>query len=106
MYIIDISNPDQASIVGTWNYGPIGAVSVSNSYAYVIVSRSSFYVIDISNPQIPYAVGYYNSNGFFDTFTDILYISPYVIVANGATTWGTSGFKVIDVSYPTAPMVT
>jgi len=63
MLIIDVSDPYDPTLAGS--YGPIQAtdIYVAGDYAYAATGNSGFQIIDVSNPAIPNLVESYDTPG-------------------------------------------
>ena len=100
LQIVDISNPEDLSIVGYYDDNPSTSkkVCVSDNFAYLEDEEDGLLVIDISDPQNPYQVG------ACDTLTkiaDMFFSDDYIYVVEYK--WRDGGLGVIDVSDPTNP---
>jgi hypothetical protein len=95
LQIIDVSNPTNPTLVGT--YVPIVArdVHVSGNYAYVTDDGIGFQIINVSNPTNPTLEGTLALSSLADS---VYQSGNYAYVANSE-----SGLKIIDVSSPTNP---
>lgn len=96
LYILDISNPTQPTIIG--NYKSTGyseGVTVEGKYAYVADGPGGLRIVDISDRTHPVEVSSaYKLNYAFDVIIDGNY--TYVAAAG-------AGLLVADVSDPTRP---
>ena len=91
LWIVDISDINNFTLVGSLESIPRGKIAVSGDYAYV--AGSSFQVIDISDPTNPAVVGTASVNA-----SNVVISGDYAYVAG-------SSFQVIDISDPTNPTV-
>jgi len=93
--IVDVSNPDVPSEIGSHDIPPWSTcdVAVAGNYAY-LAHAYGLSIIDVSDPTAPTEIGFYGPSDWNDT----------VAVAGGyAYTAGRDGLHIIDVSDPTAP---
>jgi hypothetical protein len=97
MEVLDVSDPTNLQQVSssTMLGGFITDISLSGSYAYVIVGGKGLWVIDISDPIHPNELGFLNSTGFAE---GVAVESNYVYLASGG-----AGLRVIDVTIPANP---
>lgn len=104
--VIDISNPDSLTQVGTVQntalLSGIRSIKVAGNYAYAAgASVDSFVVLNISNPASPTIVGSITDGTNLDL--------PFDIAINGAYAYVSSNLKnrltVINISNPAAPVV-
>ena len=99
LQIIDISNPANPTLIGTYNTsGAAYSVAVSGRYAYVVDYASGLQIIDISNPATPTLTGTYDTSG---NALGIAVSGRYAYVADDA-----SGLQIIDISNPATPTLT
>ena len=88
--------PDYLDRVGEWPDGPAESLAVAGDYAYV-GARSTLVVMDVSDPADPHVVGrVFFPNGYV---RGIAVSGDYAYVAAGD-----AGFRVIDISTPSAPI--
>ncbi|MFA7315118.1 MAG: tail fiber domain-containing protein, partial [Candidatus Magasanikbacteria bacterium] len=99
-FVIDTSDPNNPTTVGSLDVGGIASFSVSGNYAYagLFLYNDNFLVIDISNPASP------TTTGIFDLMDGVggIYISGnYAYVG----TYGDfeDNLKILDISNPTSP---
>lgn len=93
--IIDISTPDEPTLVAQTDFLPnlITGVAIAGAYVYVTCGAGLF-IFDISNPVVPIQVG------FLDTAS-----VPLAVAVEGQYAYLASGLlSVIDVSNPAAPI--
>ncbi|GEM_PF-993987 len=97
LYVIDITNPANPSIKGSWsaNAGTntFSGVAVKGKYAYVTEYHNGVHVVDISNPAKPAGVA--KLMGMDANDIKILGNYAYVSVRY-------QGFNIIDISNPTS----
>jgi hypothetical protein len=104
LYIINISDPDNPSLVSQYvpTSGRAMEVVVDGNHAYIGTGPSGLCILDISNPSEPTLVRYVPTNDAFGVDK----LGDYVYVADGGSADETEGyFKVIDVSTPSAAYV-
>ena len=95
LLVIDISDPTNLTLAGSYIRSYPKDVHVSGNYAYVADSDSGLLVIDISYPASPTLAGAYDTSGG----TNDVYVSDnYAYVDDEG-----SGLLVIDISDPTNP---
>ena len=92
LQIIDVSNPRNATIIGSCDIGRAVRVYVSGNHAYIVDGRSRLQIIDISNPSNPRMIWSCNTPGYAE---EAVVLGDYAYVAAGS-----SGLQVIDVSNP------
>jgi hypothetical protein len=103
LYIYDISNPVNPTLLGTWgdpNNDPrryVSSIAAYASYAYVVDYHYGIHVIDISNPANPVEVnsviGQNDPNA-----NDIKVFGNYLFLSTRY-----EGFRVYDISNPASP---
>jgi hypothetical protein len=93
--IIDISNPNNPVLKGSYKIFGGQGVQVVGNYAYVADGASGLQIIDISNPLTPTLKGNYNTSGYA---FDVQLVGNYAYVADGD-----SGLQIIDISNPLTP---
>jgi hypothetical protein len=91
--IIDISNPSQPVVKGSYKISGGQGVQIVGNYAYV-AGGSGLKIIDISNPLTPTLKGNYYT---FDA-EGVQVIGNYAYIAASV-----SGLKIIDISNPLTP---
>ncbi|MFH1700755.1 MAG: hypothetical protein ABIE07_09235 [Candidatus Zixiibacteriota bacterium] len=98
-YTLDISDPANPLLLGTYNPGVpyIYNVSLIGNYAYLGENLSGFEVIDISDPSSPTKVG--PSYHPPDVAKDFVFANGYAFLANRA-----GGVRVYDISDPASPV--
>ncbi len=104
LVIIDASDDTKLSVLGTLYEGlSLSSVTISEGYAYV--STGSLHILDLSNPALPAEVSMYRHPASLTTVEgkEVSVQGGYAYsifrdMANNAT-----GFRVVDVSDPTAP---
>ena len=101
LYIIDISDPANPSVISTWpnpgaETGP-SSFAKKGDYVFVVYYHYGFYVIDVSDPANPVKVAevieYHNPNA-----NDIKVFGDYLFVSTRY-----EGFRVYNISEPTNP---
>ncbi len=91
--IIDISDPENPSVVGILDIGYFGyAVAVEGTTAYVANRLSGLQIIDVSDPFSPTLIGTVNTPGSAEGIT-VIGTTVYVADERG-------GLQIIDVSDP------
>lgn len=96
LFVIDVSDPTDPSIVGFVDPGTATGVAVSGSFAYVADSAfDGLHAIDISDPTNPAVVGSVVTTGDFDRRVAVSGAMAYVT--------DSSFLHVIDVSDPQNP---
>lgn len=102
MYIIDITDPENPTIVSNIAVGSgdpelfaaASAVVVAGNYAYV--ATAGIDIVDISDPSNPYKVGHYDNGA---DYASGIYISGrYAYLASNY-----SGLEIVDISDPSHP---
>jgi hypothetical protein len=100
--IVDISNPQNPTLLYSSEYSATYAVAVVDSLAYVAISldeyNSGIGILDVSNPQDPVQVGLYQTSG----------TARSIAVSNSFAYMTLSGypsnvFEIIDVTNPLNP---
>jgi len=92
--IIDITDPETPSIVGTYNTpGSARGVFVLGNYAYV-ADLSGLIILNISDPTNPIFVGYYDTPG--DCYS-------VFVVGNYAYCGSSYNLKIVNISNPASP---
>lgn len=80
LQIVDISEPNNPIIVGTYNTpNPAQSVEIEGNYAY-IADTFGIQVVDVSNPTTPTEVGYYK---YLRQASDVAIVDDYLYVADG-----------------------
>ena len=105
LYVVDLSPPESASVIGSLNVLPNTEIAVANGVVYAseveFVSRAGFLdfltMIDVTDPASPTVMGRIETSGGVQ---DIAVHDQFAYVK----IWGSS-FDVIDVSDPTAPVM-
>ncbi|MBI5359981.1 MAG: hypothetical protein HZA48_05305 [Planctomycetes bacterium] len=97
LQIIDITNPELLSLVGSYGTIQTNDIYVAGNYAY-LVGNTGLQIIDISNQALPVLTGSYDTPG-----------NAYGVYVNGnyafvADTIG--GLQIIDISNPALPTLT
>src|SRR5262249_13637152 len=97
LQIVDISNPSQPALIGSWTDGSgyqAYGVAANGSVVYLADSGNGLKVLDVSNPSAPILIG-------------SLGIPTRVLTLSGSTLYLQSGgyVFVVDVTDPTAPAV-
>ncbi|MBD2692064.1 DUF4347 domain-containing protein [Anabaena catenula] len=93
--IIDISDPNNPVLKGSYDISNGRSVKIVGNYAYVADGYSGLQIINISNPAAPTLVGNYDTNG---NALDVEIVGNYAYVADS-----TSGMQIINISNPAAP---
>lgn len=97
LYIIDISDPTEPSVIGFYDSpGFSENVYIEGNYAYIADGSEGLTVVDISNLDSPREVGSLTTLGYAFDVTVANHMA-YVAAAG-------AGLKVIDVHYPTGPI--
>ncbi len=99
MAVIDISDPTDAAVIGSFSFGSVASpdLSVEGNYAFTTGLRHGIKVFDISVPTAPAQIVYYSST-----------VSPIIghDTAGGhaylGEVWG--GLTVLDISNPASPV--
>ncbi len=94
--VVDISDPADPRIIGSYNRGneadySVRAVSISNGFVYCVVDEVGLHAINISNPARPAPEGSVRFNG--QAFDLVLYGNYAYVVG-----WGGVGLQTIDIS--------
>lgn len=98
LQIIDISNPESPSFVGSYETNQYAySVSVNGPYAYIASRTLGILIIDVDDPANPFLVG---SISQFIDFREIEVVGniAYTVASNGA-------LVIVDASDPTTPRV-
>lgn len=96
--IIDITNPSNPSIVGSYNSGALG-IFINGNYAYCAAYIDGLLILDVSDPTSPWLVGSYNPYSYSFISAEDVYVSgSYAYVA-----FGEAGLEIIDISNPEFP---
>jgi hypothetical protein len=98
LYIIDVSNPKAAAVMGNYpmprfTYG----MDIEGDFAYLANSDTGFHIVDIRNPASPKLQGSIRLEG-----------EPCGVAVQGKyayVTCGPSGLQVVDISNPAVPRV-
>jgi hypothetical protein len=97
LYIIDISDPYNPEIVGSYDQMDCGNdVAISGSYVYVADGDSGLQILDISNPENPLMIANYDTPGYAFSLT---FSGSLVYIADGDY-----GLQIIDVTDPYNPI--
>jgi hypothetical protein len=99
--LVDISDPSQPTLTGSYAYSEVSDVDVSGNLACVAVGNGGMKILDISDPSLPTQVGAYNGEGIC---MDVEVAGDYAFTANSIFMGG-PGFQVIDISDPTTPVL-
>ncbi|MEW6380204.1 MAG: chitobiase/beta-hexosaminidase C-terminal domain-containing protein [bacterium] len=96
LQIIDISQPDQPAIRGSYDTpGWASGVQVQSNFAYIADGYSGLQVIDISRPDAPALTGSYDTPGY-----------AYGVFVRGTCAYVADdrcGLQIIDISQPARP---
>jgi len=101
--IIDISNPLNPSVAGSYAkgistpYNYYSSVAVRDNYAYVVEYHNGLRVIDVSNPASPVEVSTIIGTPNQHNYNDIKLFGGYAFVSERY-----QGFDIIDISNPTS----
>jgi len=97
LYVVDISDPENPSLAGS--YKGLGAkeVQVSGKYAYIASMYSGLQIVDISDPENPSLAGSY-ADELNTGAEDVYVLGDYAYVTSIS-----SGFQIIDVKDPKNP---
>ncbi|MBD2417171.1 DUF4347 domain-containing protein [Anabaena cylindrica FACHB-243] len=93
--IIDISNPAQPIVKGSYKISGGLSVQVVGNYAYVADDDKGLQIIDISNPTKPTLKGSYDTPSYA---RDVQVVGNYAYVTDRD-----SGLQIIDISNPITP---
>jgi len=99
LYILNISDPTNPSLVGTYTStsNEVREVSLIGDYAYITCTWAGFEVIDISDPSAPTKVGPTHTGS--GVAVDFVFANGYGFLANRE-----SGIRVYDVYDPANPV--
>jgi len=92
--IVDISTPDNPTLVGSFRTAEARDIAVRGEYAFVADGERGLKVLDVSDPRVPAEIGMRKT---MDARA-IALEGDIAFIADGA-----SGLKVIDVSSPVQP---
>jgi hypothetical protein len=92
--IVDISSPDNPTLVGGFRTAEARDIAVRGEYAFVADGERGLKVLDVSDPRVPAEIGMRKT---MDARA-IALEGDIAFIADGA-----SGLKVIDVSSPVQP---
>ncbi|RLE69075.1 MAG: hypothetical protein DRJ45_07100, partial [Thermoprotei archaeon] len=103
LYIIDISDPTNPTVVSTWpNPGGYGEAPSSfakkDNYVFVVRYYYGFYVIDVSDPANPVEVAEVGMEYANPAANDIKVFGDYLFVSTRY-----EGFRIYNISDPTNP---
>jgi len=94
-YIIDISEPNQPRILGTYEMtGFAYGLDVAGDFAFIANSDTGFHIIDIKDPSSPKPVGKLRTDG-----------ECYAVAVEEGCAYiadGDGGLKILDVSDPSS----
>lgn len=104
--IIDISNPQNISLLGSYaTPGQAKSISILSNLAYITDGEWGLEIVDVSNPQSPVLVGSYNTQGeaLSVAITDwVAYVSTVIWQISG---YYSSDLLCIDISNPQNPTI-
>jgi len=97
MHVIDLTNPRNPTIVGTWDSpGSAESVAVAGTTAYLADGPFGLRVLDVSNASNPQPIG----SAFDDSFAfDVAISGTTAVIAAGG-----GGVRLADVTDPRAPI--
>jgi hypothetical protein len=99
LFIVDISNPSQPQVVGSYTDSDFVGVDVKGTLAYMISASwndNGLYILDVSNPATPVLVGHYATSN--TVLSEILVVNNLAFIADSY-----NGLLVIDVTDPANP---
>jgi hypothetical protein len=79
LYIINISDPSDPSLVVRYGAPPIGNVAISGHLAYLGMQFTGIYVLNIAEPSMPYLMDTYSMSGDVE---DIYVCGVYIYVVD------------------------
>lgn len=98
LYVIDISNPAQPSLKGSYKIpGFSYGLAVAGSHVYLANSDSGFHILDLGEPASPRLAGTLKLEG-----------EPWSVAVEGNYAFvacGAGGLQVVDISRSSAPRV-
>ena len=98
--IIDITNPDELSVVGTFEApGGIDAIASSGDFVYLVGWQTGFVVLDCENRQSPRQVAILDTSVIYNC-NDVLIKDDYAFIAGGE-----DGIIIVDITDPTDPII-
>ena len=91
--IIDVSDPDNLSEIGSYDSASVDGIFVEDTFAYILVKRG-FNILNISNPSLPYRVGKFSNS-----------LSSYGIYVRDTLAYflTSSILYIVDISKPSDP---
>ncbi|MDZ7744164.1 MAG: prepilin-type N-terminal cleavage/methylation domain-containing protein [Candidatus Saccharibacteria bacterium] len=109
LYIVDISIPESASSVGSYEVGypyHVNEIAISGNYAYLGNENgdSEIIVLDVSNKSNPSAAGLYNIGG--TAVVTKLQTSNNNLFVSTANNGSDSEFLILNISDPASPSLT
>ena len=96
---VDASNPKRPRLLSTLSLGPVSAVALRGSLAFIGVDRTSqqdfagLHIVDISDPSHPQKLGFFNTT----------YYAPKAITLHGDFAYLNGLHQIVNISKPDAP---
>lgn len=106
LYIFDITDPTDATLVGT--IGKKGSIKIMDNYVYLGGGSNDISVINVTDPSAPELVGSYNSDDI-DTVNDMDILSNYIYLMtekmDADDEHSTQSMKIFNIFEPTSPVL-
>ena len=96
---IDASDPRRPRLLSTLSLGPVSAIALRGSLAFIGVDRSSqqdfagLHIVDVSDPSHPQKLGFFNTT----------YYAPKAITLHGDFAYLNGLHQIVNISKPDAP---
>ncbi|MCP4711717.1 MAG: T9SS type A sorting domain-containing protein [Planctomycetes bacterium] len=102
--IIDIEQPDQIEVVGSYPLDQVSDVTIAGDLAFLAttVDNNGLNILDISSPLMPEEVGFYSQ--WKPKLVEIRWPYAFVATVNVDGGPGYNGFAILDVVDPHAPV--
>jgi hypothetical protein len=104
MWIVNVQNPLQASIVSTTDLGAgitCEGVATSGTYAYIAAGSGGFKIFSIATPAAPTLVASIDSLSYCES---VVISQPYAYIAANTTSNYLGRSFIFDISTPAAPV--
>jgi len=106
LQVIDISESTAPTLMGNFKGVASSGVFVKDKLAYLADGTGGLKIIDVSNPSAPSLLGGYHTEGWAaNVFVSGNYAYLAESMSSGRYTETGGGFKIFDVSMPSAPVL-